>query len=87
MDQLKGDDKAKKLTQILQQATDRLSNSVPLWEMRLRFHLSRGEESLADEAFRQANSALGANALALWKLMLLYYQAKNSSKVMLFLYK
>lgn len=69
------------LRQVLQEATDKIPNSIALWEMRLRMHLVWEELSKADAIFNEANRCLQGTALPIWKLMLLYWQAKDSTKV------
>lgn len=81
VDHLQGADRGKKLSEVLEGATEKLSNSVTLWQTRLRVHLTRGEEVPATSVFNQAIVKLGPNALPLWKLMLQYWQTKRSSKV------
>lgn len=81
VDHLQGSDRGKKLSEVLQGATEKLSHSVLLWQTRLRIHLTRGEEGPGTAVFAQALGKLGSNSLPLWKLMLQYWQIKRSSKV------
>jgi hypothetical protein len=81
---LKSLGKFKKIEGVLRTATERLPSSVELWQVRLCFHLSRDNERLGLEVFRDATAQLGSNsvaALPLWKIMLHYYQTKDMHKV------
>lgn len=76
--------KKKELANVLRAATERHTKSVALWEMRLHFHLSRGEEDTLMAIFKLAVACLGSTtsaALPLWKMLIQYWQTKNINKV------
>ncbi|PSN39843.1 hypothetical protein C0J52_19058 [Blattella germanica] len=81
---LKSEGKEKKLTGILRTATKRYPSSAELWNIRLQLHLSKDEEKMALQVFREATARLGSSnkaALPLWKMMLQYYHTKDMNKV------
>ncbi|XP_039284674.1 U3 small nucleolar RNA-associated protein 6 homolog [Nilaparvata lugens] len=65
---------------VLQEATENMSDSVALWELRMRMHLVWGEVEGATAIFDEANRALQGAALPLWKQMLLYWMANDETK-------
>ncbi|XP_039283649.1 uncharacterized protein LOC120351244 [Nilaparvata lugens] len=76
------DDSKNSLRTVLQEATESVRSSVELWEMRLRIHLLWGEEETAEAIFDQAIKALKRDALPMWAIMLIYWNAKNrNSKI------
>ncbi|XP_067003125.1 U3 small nucleolar RNA-associated protein 6 homolog [Anabrus simplex] len=84
VDILEKSKKYKKLGAVLRVATERIPSSVELWQVRLRFHLSKNEERAGIDVFQAAIARLGsenAATLPLWKMLLLYCQTKSSHKV------
>uniref|UniRef100_A0A0V0G6L9 Putative u3 small nucleolar rna-associated protein 6 log isoform x3 n=1 Tax=Triatoma dimidiata TaxID=72491 RepID=A0A0V0G6L9_TRIDM len=71
-----------KLYNTLKDGTKRLPQSVRLWEARLKFLLSKGEEKAGVKVFNEALATLESHehALPLWKYMLKYWQITNPSK-------
>ncbi|XP_073998199.1 U3 small nucleolar RNA-associated protein 6 homolog isoform X2 [Rhodnius prolixus] len=71
-----------KLYNTLKEGTKRLPQSVRLWEARLKFLLSKGEEAAGVKVFNDALATLVSHehALPLWKYMLKYWQITNPSK-------
>lgn len=61
--------KAKKERDVLKSATERIPSSAELWQLRLRFHLSRDEETIATEVFQAALKHLGMEALFVLQLL------------------
>lgn len=51
--------KTKKVRDVLKLASERIASSAELWQLRLRFHLSRDEETIAEELFHSALRNLG----------------------------
>ncbi|KAJ1529821.1 hypothetical protein ONE63_006562 [Megalurothrips usitatus] len=75
--------KTKKVRDVLKSATDRIPSSAEIWQLRLRFHLSRDEETTAEEVFSAALNHLGSDPesiLPLWKIQLQYCQTKSPAK-------
>ncbi|XP_026277503.1 U3 small nucleolar RNA-associated protein 6 homolog [Frankliniella occidentalis] len=75
--------KSKKARDVLKSGTERIPTSAELWQLRLRFHLSRDEEIIAEEVFHSALENLGTDpesVLPLWKIQLQYCQTKSPAK-------
>lgn len=75
--------KTKKVRDVLKSATEHIPSSAELWQLRLRFLLSRDEETAAEDVFQSALKHLGSDAesvLPLWKIQLQYCQTKSPAK-------
>ncbi|KAH0560108.1 U3 small nucleolar RNA-associated protein 6 homolog [Cotesia glomerata] len=70
-----------KLYQVLCYATDALPQNVDFWKDKLRHLISVNKNDLFITEFNKATKILGNKALPLWKIKLLYTQAKYSNKV------
>lgn len=69
-----------KLKEILNTATETISNSISLWHARLRYLFAIGEEKEAESVFLKATQILGEKSLPLWKIKILHVQAKFPEK-------
>ncbi|XP_008559011.1 U3 small nucleolar RNA-associated protein 6 homolog [Microplitis demolitor] len=78
----KKDDNLKdKLYEVLCNATDALPHNIDLWKEKLRHLISVNKNDLFITEFDKATKTLGSKALPLWKIKLLYFQAKHPNKV------
>ncbi|CAD1468129.1 unnamed protein product, partial [Heterotrigona itama] len=70
----------KKLKEILSVATETIPDSVNLWHARLKYLFASGEEEEAETVFSKAIQILAEKSLPLWKIKILYMQAKCPEK-------
>lgn len=55
--------KTKKVRDVLKSASEHIPSSAELWQLRLRFLLSRDEETAAEDVFQSALNHLGMSNL------------------------
>ncbi|XP_015119461.1 U3 small nucleolar RNA-associated protein 6 homolog [Diachasma alloeum] len=70
-----------KLYQVMCYGTDAIPTSVNLWTTKIKHLINSGKDSLVTEEFAKASKLLGGKALPLWRMKLLYFQAKYPQKV------
>lgn len=69
-----------KLKEILSVATETIPDSVNLWYTRLKYLFASEEEEEAETVFSKAIQILREKSLPLWKIKILYMQAKCPEK-------
>ncbi|XP_066601747.1 U3 small nucleolar RNA-associated protein 6 homolog isoform X2 [Prorops nasuta] len=70
-----------KLKTILSSATEIIPDSINLWNIRLRHLIASDLEDESATVFNEATRTLGEKSLPLWKMRLMYVQAKNPEGV------
>ncbi|XP_012284127.1 U3 small nucleolar RNA-associated protein 6 homolog [Orussus abietinus] len=76
----KDENSQKKLHEVLCWATEAIPDSVSLWHMRLKHYFATDQEDSASAAFTEAIKRLREKSLPIWKMKLLYVQAKDPEK-------
>ncbi|KAK0173015.1 hypothetical protein PV328_006270 [Microctonus aethiopoides] len=70
-----------KIYKVLCNGTDALPTSVTLWHAKLEYLINAGQDELIEKEFNKAIETLKENALPIWRMKLLYVQAKHPNKV------
>lgn len=71
----------KKIYQVMSYGTDAIPKSLELWRLKMKYLVNSGNDEQVEAEFNKAIKNFGAEALPIWQMKLLYYQAKIPARV------